>query len=93
MGKFVVQLLPGKLVLWSNTVDAPVSPVMDRQGLVEHLTEHEQVTYEKAVAIVDAAERDGTSDPSQPRDEVMARNRAGPNEEALGVQGIIDPYS
>jgi hypothetical protein len=93
MGKFVVRLMPGKLVIWSNTVDAPASPVMDRQHLVEHLADHEQVSYQEAVEIVDAAERDGTSDPSQPLTEVLAGNRAGPNEEALDALGIVVRYS
>ena len=34
--------MPGKLALWSMTVDAPVSPVMDEKGLVEFLVEHQQ---------------------------------------------------
>jgi hypothetical protein len=93
MARFVVQLMPGKLVVWSNTVDAPVSPVMDREQLVDHLARHEQVTYDEAVAIVDVAERDGTSDSSQPLDGVLARNRAGPNEEALDARGIVARYS
>lgn len=66
---------------------------MDRERLIEHLSQREQLTYDKPVAIVDAAERDGTSDPSQPLDEVLAGNRAGSNEQALDAQGIIDRYS
>lgn len=66
---------------------------MGREQLLEHLSEHEQVSYEEAVAIVDAAERDGTSDPSWPLNGVLAGNRAGPNEETLDVQGIIQRYS
>ena len=89
----VVRLLPGKLTLWSNTVDAPVSPVMDERRLVKFLVEHEQVSYDDAVALVGAARRDGTSDPSQPLSEVLASNRAGPGEERLDVAAIISRYS
>jgi hypothetical protein len=93
MGKLVVRLMPGKLVIWSNAVDAPVSGVMDREHLIHHLTERDQVSYEETIAIVDGAERDGTSDPSQPLAEVLAGNRAGPNEEALDPHQIIARYT
>ena len=51
VANFVVQLKPGKLALWSNTVDAPVSPVTDRQGLFDHLTTRCEVNPEEALAI------------------------------------------
>jgi hypothetical protein len=66
---------------------------MDKEHLVEHLADHEQVSHQEAVEMVDAAERDGTSDPSQPLSEVLAGNRAGPNEEALDPVGIVARYS
>lgn len=93
MAKLVVRLLPGKLVVWSNTVDAPVSGVMNAEELVAHLVEHEQVSYTEALAVVEAANRDGTSDPAQPLSELLATNRAGPSEETLDVEGIVARYS
>jgi hypothetical protein len=93
MAKFVVRLMPGKLVIWSNTVDAPVSAVMDRKALVGYLIGQEQVSYSEAVSMVDAAEREGTSDPSQPLDHVLAHNRAGHDEQALDAAEIVARYS
>ena len=93
MGKLVVRLKPGKVVLWSNTVDAPISPVLDRDGLVDHLVEHEEVTYEEAVAMVATAESHGTSDRDVPLSRVLGTNRAGPGEQRLGVDQIIEAYS
>ena len=93
VGTLVVRLQPRKLVLWSNTVDAPVSPVLDRDHLIEFLLEREEVTYDKAAAIVDAAEQHGTSDPSLTAEEVLANNRAGKSEETLDVPSMIALYS
>lgn len=93
MAKLVVRLLPGKLVVWSNTVDAPVSAVMDAERLVAHLVEREQVSYAEAMAVVEAAVEHGTSDPAQPLSELLRANRAGPGEETLDAEGIVAWYS
>jgi hypothetical protein len=66
---------------------------MDEERFVAHLVESEQVSYAEAVAVVEAAERHGTSDPAQPLSELRAANFAGPGEENLDAEGIVTRYS
>jgi hypothetical protein len=72
VAKLVARLVPGKLVVWSNAVAAPVSLLLDGERLVEFLVEHEEVPHDEAFAVVGSANRDCASNPSQPVSEVFA---------------------
>src|SRR5206468_466042 len=52
----------GSLVVWSDTVDAPVSPILGRAELVDFLSHGADVAPAAAIAAVAAAELTGTSD-------------------------------
>lgn len=92
MGQFVVCLATDKLVVWSNTVDAPTTKVMDADGLVQVLLER-GIEYVEARAAVDQAQRTGVSDPDWTVPDVLADNRAGPHEECLSIDGILELHS
>jgi hypothetical protein len=89
----VVRLAAGRYVKWSNTTDSPVRPVMDRDQLKDDLGRSDLLgpaVIDELLARVDAR---GTSDPDLSVSEVIATNRAGPNEEPLTVEEILDRYT
>lgn len=92
MGQFVVCLATDKFVVWSNTVDAPTSEVTDADGLVQVLRER-RIEDVEARAAVDQAQRTGVSDPDWTVPDVLADNRAGPDEECLSIDEILEQYS
>jgi hypothetical protein len=49
MGTVVAKLAENQYILWSNTVDAPASSVLDAGALVDLLTNDHQVSYAVAV--------------------------------------------
>jgi hypothetical protein len=79
--------------MWSTTVDAPTSPILNRDGLIAKVTDEEPVTWEQACSLVDAAALNGTSDPNVDLQDLIANNRAGPNEEPLSIEEILANYS
>lgn len=93
MGSFVVRLAEGRYVKWSNTVDAPVSPVLDRSALVELLEAEDQLTFSQADQLLTLADDNGTSDPATDLETLLETNRAGPNEESLTVEEILRRYT
>lgn len=80
-------------VVWSDTVDAPVSHVMERTAMIEHLVVTGGIGYLEALTLVDTAERDGVSDPTVKLAQVIAANRAGVAEEFLSIEEIIEASS
>jgi hypothetical protein len=92
MGELVVRLDDDAYVLWSDTVDAPVSPVMPRTDLVGLLEAEYPMTWEGADALVEAANLSGTSDPARSLSDVLAGNRAGPGESRLTIEQLINSY-
>jgi hypothetical protein len=91
VGTFVVRLAEDRYVIWSNTVDAPVSHVMDRDALVEHVTASGE-PLERAQQLAELADEVGLSDPSTTLDAVLATNRAGSGESRLSVADILRQY-
>lgn len=94
MGQFIVKVAPDAYLLWSTIVDAPVSQIKRRAEFEEY---HHQL-YGDAGMIgmasrFDRADRTGTSAYTMTRDEVIAGNRAGPNETTLTIAEIIAAYS
>jgi hypothetical protein len=51
------------------------------------------VTWEQACSLLDAAAVNGTSDPNLDFQDLIANNRAGPNEEPLSIEEILANYS
>lgn len=93
MSTLVVRLGEGAFVVWSDTIDAPVSSVLGRADLVEFLSHGADVAPAAAIAAVAAAELSGTSDPQRDLADVIASNRAGPGETHLEPEEIITAYS
>jgi hypothetical protein len=92
MGQLVVRLADDSYVLWSDTVDAPVSPVVPRINLIGLLEAEYHMTWQGADALVEAADRFGTSDPARSLSDVLAGNRAGPGESRLTIEQLINSY-
>jgi hypothetical protein len=93
MAVFVVRLGPEQFVMWSNTVDAPVSPLMGRDDLVRELQSKYEFAEQDATQTLDSAEADGTSCRDTTLEEVLEVNRAGPGEERLTLAEIIEQYT
>ena len=93
MGLLVARLGPEKFVVWSNTVGAPVTPVLASQALVRQLQESGQASHDEAVALVRAADRHGTSDPEVALADLVATNRGGREEATATMAQVIDAYT
>jgi hypothetical protein len=93
MAQLVVCLAENSYVLWSDTVDAPVSPVKGRSEMVSLLESEHHVTWEEADTLVRVADKGGTSDPTRTLAEVVKHNRAGPGEATLTLPELIRAYS
>ena len=92
MGTLVVRLAPDAYVTWSDTVDAPVSPVLDRDGLAAFLLAHDDVPPVVARKLLRAADETGTSDPARDLAALLADNSAGPGGTWLSAEEIIRQY-
>ena len=92
VGTFVVRLAPDAYVTWSDTVDAPVSPVLDRDGLAAFLLAHDALPPAAAHELLRAADETGTSDPAQSLADLLADNSAGPGGTWLSTEEIIRQY-
>ena len=93
MGSLVVRLQHNQYVKWSNTVDAPVSPVCTRETLIALLETEDEVSFSEASRLMDLADQGGTSDPHVDLATLLSTNRAGPAEEILTLDEIIRMYS
>lgn len=92
MAELVVRLVDDGLVVWSDTVDAPTSPVMTAEAMIEYLGSLDGVSEEAAAALVRVAVQRGTSDPTVDRDELLRGNRAGPGEMTLSLADLLQQY-
>lgn len=92
MGVLVVHLGEGQYVKWSNTTDAPVSYVLNREQLTHELETADQMTFSQAVRLLDLADEAGTSDPDVSLETLIEGNRAGPDESSLSLSDIIRDY-
>ena len=92
MGTFVVRLGDDQYVKWSNTVDAPVSPVLTRSELILFLEAEDQVTFSQAEHLLTLADHNGTSDPHTDLESLLATNRAGSEGQNLSIAEIIQDY-
>jgi hypothetical protein len=96
MPKFLVKLADNEYVEWSTVVDAPLTPIMDREQALEHSyrgirggREVERRVY--AAERVDRTDRNNHSalwlDP-EPVEEIIAGNRAGEGETELTLEQL-----
>jgi hypothetical protein len=93
MAQLVVRLADNSYVLWSDTVDAPVTPVLGRTAIISFLESEHHVTWEAADSLVRTADESATSDPTRNLSEVVDQNRAGPGESNLSLDELISAYS
>jgi hypothetical protein len=85
---------PEQFVLWSDTVDAPVSPVLSRDVLLSELQSEYELSADEALWTIDDAEAHGTSYEGLGLEGmVLDENRAGPDEERLTLHEIIEQYN
>lgn len=75
MARLVLRLRQEAFVVWSTTVDAPASPVLPADELIEHLRAAGE-SEDDARAVVARAAALGTPDPSYTLDDAIAANRA-----------------
>ena len=92
VGQFVVRLDNERLVVWSDTVDAPTSPAMTGAALIDHLEVQHGLSEEDSTALVRAAVEFGTSDPTRCLEVVLRTNRAGPDERTLTLAELLRGY-
>jgi hypothetical protein len=96
MPKFLVKLADNEYVEWSTVVDAPVTPVMDREQAIAASYRRirggrEVERREYAAERVARTDRNGHSalwlDP-EPVEEIIAGNRAGEGETELTLEQL-----
>ncbi len=88
MGKAIVRVQdePPLFVIWSTVVDSPITWVMTRDELTEHIREQEGLSgLEALLGRMRRVEEKGTSFLRYAsRDSLLVCNRAGPDESELG---------
>jgi len=82
---FVVRLGLEQFVMWSDRLDAPVSPVLSRDVLRSELQSEYELSADEALRAIDDAEARGPSYEGVGLDGVLDENRAGPD--------IIEQYT
>ena len=106
MGQFIVKLDEGKYVMWSSIVDAPVSYILNRKGIVE-LAFEKQISLwdskynkasqnyerEQAEVRVKKADEKGTSSYLDTLSHLLTFNRAGSKGTSIGKEKIIKKYT
>lgn len=90
--ELIVRLAKDADIVWSNTLDAPTSPVMGRAAMRDTLTSRPGTGHEQAAQLLDVADEFGTSDPAIDIDTLLRENRAGPGESPLTVEQILVAY-
>lgn len=94
MPSFIVKLAPEKYVEWSTVVDAPVTYILTR----EHMLDHLDYTYgtssiEENRRRLDRADANGTSCHHKLEvEELLSYNRAGENEKNISLEEILERY-
>ncbi len=78
---------------WSTIVDAPVTHGMDLEEFrYYYLEEYGQQELSKLDNRLERVEKHGISGSCYTLDQLLAANRAGPQESCLSKQEIIDKY-
>jgi hypothetical protein len=93
VGVQILRLGHDQYVLWSNTVEAPVGWVMNRDQMIGRLEEEQVGTIEQIIELLRTVDLTGSSDPARPFSEVLAENRAGPGETWLSVEEIVQAFA
>ncbi len=95
MGRFIVELAPGKYVEWSSVVDAPVTYVMTETELVQYVREeYGEAGVRELPARMERVKAKGTNALTyKSADNVIRVNRAGPNETEITREQIIAQYT
>jgi hypothetical protein len=78
----VLRLAAGRYIKWSNTTDSPVGPVTGRDHLKDGLVRSDRLAPSVAEELLVRVDAHGTGDPGMSLSEVIASDRAEPNEEA-----------
>jgi hypothetical protein len=92
MGKLLARLAENAYVIWSNTVDAPISHVMTRDETLRAVQVAEGLRLAEAKRLVEQADATGTSDPDVGLETLLASNRAGTDESRLSAAKILESY-
>lgn len=94
MPKFIVKLAEDKFVEWSTIVDAPVTYILSKEGMIEYLdAEYGRASKENNVVRVDRADKTGTSSMmGDDLESIVSGNRAGPKETEISLAEIIEQY-
>lgn len=94
MGNYIVKI-GEKYLEWSTVVDAPITYLMTREELDQHIREeYGRVGLERLPERVARADSIGTSAmPEQSAAQLVAYNRAGDNESKLTLEDIATKYA
>lgn len=92
MAELVVRLEANQYVIWSDTVDAPVTAVMDRTRAVVHLENVAGLAANEVGLLMDQVDLTGISDSTRTVDSLLATSRAGPEEEHLSLSELLRRY-
>lgn len=94
---FIVKLDGDKYIEWSRVVDAPMSYIMSRKEMYNHLIEQREKTLaskESSEERLVRADKYGTSLIGKTSvEEIISFNRAGDNESCLSLEEIIEKYT
>jgi len=77
VARFVVKLADDTYVVWSDTVDAPVTRILTRSATEAHLRGVEGLSEEDAAARLGIADQDGTSSPTYSLQDLLRTNGRG----------------
>lgn len=92
METLIARLDEDHYVRCSTTTDSPVGPVTTRDGILQTLRSDDQLTAAAADDVLRCVDEYGTSDPALSFDELLAGNRAGPDECRLTAAEIVERY-
>ena len=92
MGQGIVKL-NGKYMIWSTVVDAPITRLMTREQLEEHVRfEDGERGIRELPERLERADTNGTSFYRGSAESVVRFNRAGPGESCLTIKELIEKY-
>ena len=95
MSNPVVKLVENEYVEWSSVVDAPISRVLDREGIKKYLISKYGGPEENTEKRIARADKHGTSLLHQHYESVkdfVSFNRAGDKESCLTLEEIREQY-
>jgi hypothetical protein len=92
VGELVACLGHDLYVVWSDTVDAPPSPVLSRAAMTEHLVHRNAVGRANVDGLMARVDANGTSADGVAVADLIAVNRAGAGERHLTLEEILVAY-